>query len=285
LTEHDRARRTAIALAGVVVISFSAIIVRASHVSPGTAATLRCAYALPVLLLLARRSPQPPRPALMAAVPAGLLFGINLVFWHHSIDRIGAGLSTVVANTHVLFVLAGVLISGGAVSRRSLVALPLPLLGVALIGGLGSDARLDGLGLAFGLAAGASYGVFQLLFDRTIRITSGGAWPLFAATAGATVSALAAALVSGESLVPGPSGQAWMLLLALGPQTAGWLLIGYGVQRLRAFSVSILLTVQPVLTTIWGILAFGEHMAPLQAVGVALVLGGVLLARPARRPA
>jgi drug/metabolite transporter (DMT)-like permease len=268
----------------VVIISFSAIIVRASHVSPGTAATLRCAYALPLLLVVALHAPRPPRRAIVIAFGGGLLLGLNLVFWHHSIDRIGAGLATVLANTHVLFVLAGFLATGGAVSRRSLAALPLPLVGVALIGGLGSDARLDGLGLALGLAAGASYGVFQLLFDRAIRITSGGAWPLFAATAGGALSALAATLVSGESLVPGPSGQAWMLLLALGPQTAGWLLIGYGVQRLRAFAISILLTVQPVLTTIWGIVAFGEHMSTLQAVGVALVLGGVLLARPARRP-
>lgn len=284
MTEHDRARRTAIALAGVLIISFSAIIVRASHVDPGTAATLRCAYALPVLLPLALLAPRPPRAALVAAFGGGLLLGVNLVFWHHSIDRIGAGFATVLANTHVLFVLAGVLLAGGAVARRSLAVMPVPLIGVALIGGLGSDVRLDGLGLALGLCAGASYGAFQLLFDRAIRITRGGAWPLCAATAGAALSALAATLLSGEDLVPSPSGQAWMLLLALGPQTAGWLLIGHGVERLRAFAVSLLLTVQPVLTAIWGALLFGEDMSPLQVVGVALVLGGVLLARPARRP-
>ena len=61
--------------------------------------------------------------------------------------------------------------------------------------------------------------------------------------------------------MPPLSGQAWMVLLALGPQTVGWLLIAHGVVRLRAFAVSLLLTVQPVLTTIWGILAFGEDDA------------------------
>ena len=145
------------------------------------------------------------------------MLGINLVFWHHSIDRIGAGLATVLANTHVLFVLAGVLATGGAVARRSLYALPLPLIGVALIGGVGSDHHLDGLGLLLGLAAGATYGMFQLCFDRAIRITGSDTWPLCLATAGAAV--------------------------------------------------------------------FGEAMRTLQAVGVALVLGGVLLARLTRRPA
>ena len=40
-----------------MIISFSAIIVRASHVSPGTAATLRCAYALPILGAWGKRRP------------------------------------------------------------------------------------------------------------------------------------------------------------------------------------------------------------------------------------
>ena len=284
MSEQDEARRAVIALVGVVIISFSAIIVRAAHVAPGTAAALRCAYALPVLVPLALLAPRPPRRVLLLAVGGGLILGINLVFWHHSIERIGAGFATVLANTHVLFVLAGVLAAGGAVARRSVAALPLPLVGIALIGGLGSGTHLDGLGIALALAAGATYGGFQLIFDRAIRITGGGAWPLCAVTAGAAVSGFAAAIASGESLAPSPSGQAWMVLLALGPQAAGWLLIAHGVARLRAFAVSLLLTVQPVLTTIWGVLAFGEHMRPLQALGVALVLGGVLLARPARRP-
>ncbi len=284
MSEHDQARRTAIAMTGVFVISFSAIIVRAADVAPGTAAALRCIYALPVLALIAARAPMPGRQALAPALAGGVVLGLNLVFWHHAIDRIGAGFSTVLANTHVVFVLAGVLAAGGAVARRSLLALPLPLAGVVLIGGFGSGSQLDGVGVALALVAGAAYAAFQLLFDRSIRLSGAIVWPLFVATLGAAASALAAAVVSGEELVPPLSGQAWMVLLALGPQTLGWLLIAHGVVRLRAFAVSLMLTVQPVLTTIWGILAFGEDMRPLQAVGVALVLGGVLIARPSPPP-
>ena len=285
MSEHDQARRTAIALTGVFAISFSAIIVRAAHVAPGTAAALRCLYALPILLLIASRAPVPSRRTLAPALLGGVVLGVNLVFWHHSIDRIGAGFATVLANTHVVFVLAGVLAAGGLVARRSLLALPLPLAGVVLIGGFGSGSRLDGLGILLALVAGAAYAGFQLLFDRSIRLAGGIAWPLFVATAGGAASALAAAILGGEDLVPPPAGQAWMLLLALGPQALGWLLIAHGVVRLRAFAVSLMLTVQPVLTTIWGMLAFGEHMRALQAVGVALVLGGVLVARPSPPPA
>jgi drug/metabolite transporter (DMT)-like permease len=41
------------ALLGAVAIAFSSILVRLSHASPSTAAIFRCAYALPVLGLLA----------------------------------------------------------------------------------------------------------------------------------------------------------------------------------------------------------------------------------------
>ena len=160
-------------MTGVFVISFSAIIVRAAHVAPGTAAALRCIYALPVLALIASRAPVPARRALAPALAGGVVLGLNLVFWHHAIDRIGAGFSTVLANTHVVFVLAGVLAAGGAVARRSLLALPLPLAGVVLIGGFGSGSQLDGVGVALALVAGAAYAAFQLLFDRSIRLSGG----------------------------------------------------------------------------------------------------------------
>ena len=41
------------AVLGAVAIAFSSILVRLSHTSPSTAAIFRCAYALPVLGLLA----------------------------------------------------------------------------------------------------------------------------------------------------------------------------------------------------------------------------------------
>ena len=40
---------------GAIAIAFSSILVRLSHASPSTAAIFRCAYALPVLGLLAWR--------------------------------------------------------------------------------------------------------------------------------------------------------------------------------------------------------------------------------------
>ena len=93
---------------GAFVIAFSAILVRLAEVSPSTAAFFRCAYALPLLGALALVRAPPLRPA-PAARPAardrrGVCFAADLTFWHHSIEAVGAGLATVLANVQVVFV-------------------------------------------------------------------------------------------------------------------------------------------------------------------------------------
>jgi drug/metabolite transporter (DMT)-like permease len=78
------------AAAGAVVIAFSAILVRLAEVSPSTAATFRCAYALPVLGLLAawerrRYGPRTLRER-SPALAAGVFFACDLTAWHYAID-------------------------------------------------------------------------------------------------------------------------------------------------------------------------------------------------------
>ena len=93
---------------GALVIAFSAILVRLAEVSPSTAAFFRCAYALPLLGLLAwierrRYGPLARRDRLLA-LGAGVCFAADLTFWHHSIEAVGAGLATVLANVQVVLV-------------------------------------------------------------------------------------------------------------------------------------------------------------------------------------
>jgi uncharacterized membrane protein len=129
------------ALIGAVTIAFSSILVRLSHASPSTAAIFRCAYALPALGLIAwledrrygSRSWQDRR----FAVYAGVFFAADLIMWHHSIEDVGAGLATVLANIQVVLVpLVAWAVLAERPSRRVLAALPLALLGVLMISGV-----------------------------------------------------------------------------------------------------------------------------------------------------
>jgi len=279
------------ALLGAVAIAFSSILVRLSHASPSTAAIFRCAYALPVLGLLAwledrRLGPRRWRER-RVAIGAGVFFAADLILWHHSIGDIGAGLATVLANVQVVLVplVAWVWLSERP-GRQVLTALPLACGGVVLISGVlehsayGHDATR---GAIYGIAAGLAYVGFLLLLRRGGADLRRPAGPLFDATATATVLCVIAGVIIGDArLVPQWPGAGWLVTLALTSQVLGWLLITISLPRLPAALTSLLLTFQPIGSVALAALILGESPSALQLIGVAIVLGGLLVATAPR---
>src|SRR3712207_7770764 len=80
---------------------------------------------------------------------AGVFFAADLIFWHHSIADVGAGLATVLGNLQVVLVafIAWVLL-GERPADRMFVAVPVALLGAVLISGLLEDAAFGEIGRA-----------------------------------------------------------------------------------------------------------------------------------------
>jgi drug/metabolite transporter (DMT)-like permease len=272
---------------GALVIAFSAILVRLADVSPVTAAFFRCAYALPLLGLLAwielrRHGPRPRRDRLLA-LGAGVFFAADLILWHYAIGAVGAGLSTVLGNVQV--VLVGVLawlVLGERPENRTLAAIPIVFLGVVLISGvIGSGAYGDDpvLGVVYGLATAITYALFLLVLRQAGTGLRRPAGPLFDATLSATVCcALAGVAIGDLDPVPDLEAQAWLVLLALSSQVVGWLLISVSLPRLPAVVTSILLMLQPVSTVFLGAVLLSEAPSAVQLSGVAIVLAGVALA-------
>jgi drug/metabolite transporter (DMT)-like permease len=96
---------------------------------------------------------------------------------------------------------------------------------------------------------------------------------------GAAVATTAFALLTGSGdLTPSWPAHAWILAMALGPQVIGWLFIGHSMPRLPSAYTSFIILLQPTLTLLWGRLIFGEAPSALQYTGVAVVLGGIVLA-------
>jgi drug/metabolite transporter (DMT)-like permease len=279
---------------GALVIAFSAILVRLAEVSPSTAAFFRCAYALPLLALLAwLEDRRYGRRSLSERVPlrvAGVMFAADLTFWHHSIEAVGAGLATVLGNVQV--VLVGVLAwaaLGERPENRSLAAIPVVFGGVILISGVvGSGAYGDDplLGVVFGVLTAITYALFILILRQGNTDDRRPAGPLFDATlSGAVFSALGGIAVGDIDWVPGLESQAWLVLLALSSQVLGWLLISVSLPRLPALLTSIVLMLQPVSTVFLGALILSEAPSAIQLLGVAIVIAGVAAAtlRPRER--
>ena len=279
---------------GAVTIAFSSILVKLSHASPSTAAIFRCAFAVPVLGVLAlledRRFGSRSWAERRIAVAAGVFFAVDLILWHTSIEDVGAGLATVLANIQVVLVpLAAWALWSEKPARRVLAGLPVALMGVVLISGVlqhGAYGRDPGQGAVFGLCAGVAYVGFLLLLRRGGADLRRMAGPLFDATMTGMLVALVIGLIVGNAdLTPGWPGVGWLILLALSSQVIGWLLITTSLPRLPAAITSLILAVQPVGTVALAALILGESPSGLQLVGVVVVLAAVVIAaRPAARP-
>ncbi len=274
------------ALLAAVSISFSGVLYLYSGSSPETAAVFRCLYALPVLVGVAlierSRGARISRRALYMSLIAGVLFAGDLVFWHHAVDHVGAGLATVLGNLQVVIVAFGTwLLFGERPPNRTLAAIPVVLLGVVLIAGLITNQAYGEdpiLGIAFAFVATAAYAAYLMIMRRVNR-SAGTAGPVAISTSvTAVVSAMAGIAVGTRDLVPTWPSAFWLILLGLSAQAVGYLLISYSLPRLPAVTTSIILLAQPVIAVLTAIVLVPEFPSPEQMLGVAFVIGGIALA-------
>lgn len=287
------------AMLGAMSIAFSGILVRLADVEPATAAIFRLAYALPALGLIAylerRAYGPPPAGQVRLAMLAGVFLALDLVIWHHTIALVGAGLATVLGNTQVVIVaVLAWLFLGERPPRRTLLALPVVLVGVVLISGVvgtGAYGSNPGLGVVLGLVVGVVYAGFLLVLRRGNADLRRPAGPLFYATLIGAFASLLIGLPLGEvDLVPSWPAHAWLVTLALTSQVVGWLIISVSLPRLPAALTSVILTLQPVGSVLLAMLLLGEAPSVVQLLGAATILVGLVLAtirfrgEPRRQP-
>lgn len=279
---------------GALLIAFSAVFVRFADVSAVTAAVYRCAYAVPLLVVIAalerrRLGPRPVAARVWSCV-AGAFFAADLTLWHHSIALVGAGLATVLANVQVVIVaLAAWVLLGERPRAAVLAAVPLVLIGVVMISGIvGGGAYGDdpvGGAVYGGLTAVAYSGYLLALRQAQLRAPRGGpAGPLLDATAVGAVGSVAIGLVfGGLQLAPTWPAHGWLLALALTSQVVAWLLITSSLPRLPAVVTSIVLSLQPVGSMVLGVVLLAEAPSRVQLAGVVVTIAGVVLATASRR--
>ena len=272
---------------GATCIAFSGIFYSWALVSPSTGTLYRALFGLPLLGLVAwlehRRFGGLPARTVRLALIAGVFFAGDLTFWHHAIAAVGAGLATVLGNLQVLIVgVVAWLAYGERPSRNTFAALPIVLVGVALISGLiggkafGAD---PGLGVILGLATAVCYSAYLLIIRRGSRDLRRPAGPVAIATVSTAAVAAMAGLIAGDlDPLPAPASLAWLALLGLTSQSLGYLLISVSLARLPAILTSIILLSQPVMTVGLGIVLLDEAPTAGQLLGVAFVIGGIAIA-------
>jgi drug/metabolite transporter (DMT)-like permease len=147
---------------------------------------------------------------------------------------------------------------------------------VLVLAGGGAGA-LNGTGAFLALASAAVYSAYILLADRTsaavdpIMLTA-----LIVTSAAVAVGAFTFA-TGGPHLDVEPGGWAALGGVALVSTVVPVLTFLVGMRRVGPASAAIVSTAEPVVTVALAMLVFGEHLAPVQALGGALVGGAVVM--------
>jgi len=286
LSAEHRWRALAALVFGACVIGFSAVLVRLTGTGPASAGFWRLTFALPALALIARRSTGPlGRPSRIASI-AGVMFALDLGFWHYGIKF------TSVANATVLSNLTPVVVTAFAwvfLKQRPralfLAAVAIALGGVWMmaVGKSGGGHVLNApLGNLFSISTAFWYALYFLAISEG-RKTEGASRLMFWSGVVGAPLLLASAMALGERIAPATAA-GWAACLGLGlVHFAGQGSIAWGLGRLPTSTASVVVLVQPIVAGVMGWVLFGELLGPVQAAGMAVVLSGVVLAQWASR--
>ncbi|MGQ9365943.1 DMT family transporter [Azospirillum sp. A39] len=290
-----RAQRIALValLAGALGIAFAPIFVRLSEVGPSATAFWRLAFALPALLLWMRLEPRQGtrarRPAglrdHLRLTTAGLFFAGDLAVWHWSIQYTSVANSTLLANFAPIFVtLVSWLVFKERFSRTFVLGLALALGGAVVLMSRSLQLSLDAaFGDALGLLTAVFYGGYILAVGR-LRAEFSTATIMTWSGVVTALALLPVALLSGESLIaPTAAGWAVLVALALVSHAGGQSLIAYALAHLPAAFSSVSLLFQPAAAAVFAWILLDEPLGPWQALGAAVILAGILLARRGSR--
>lgn len=190
--------------------------------------------------------------------------GMNMLFYQ-AVDRIPLGAA-------VTFEVLGPLALSVVVSRRliNLVWAGLALAGVALLSGGGFD-RLDPVGTAFALGAGAMWAAYIVFSARTGRRFPQADGLALAMSVGALISVpFGVAEAGGRLLVPSTIGLG--LAVAVMSSVLPYTLELLALRRLPAPAFAVLMSLEPAIAATAGFLVLHQALSAADALAIALVV-------------
>lgn len=207
----------------------------------------------------------------------GVFFGLNLaVFFAGATHNSIANAALIGSCAPFLIVPVGAWLFGEYIDPRALVFAALAFGGVALVlfnAPPGGDASLEGN--VFGVVAMlllVAYVASTRYFRRDMDVTT------FMATICpiATVAVLPIALAHGDVLSVSATGWKFILILSLTSGIAAQGLLVYAQRTIQIGTIAISQVAQPALAVVWSYLLLSEVINGWQALGIAIVMGGLL---------
>lgn len=271
---------------GAIMISFSGVWVKAAQVDPSVSAFYRMFFGAIFLLIGSQWSGEircMGKRHLLFAFICGLLFAMDLFFWHRSIQFVGPGLATILANFEVFFLtIIGILYLGEKPGLKFIISVPLAVTGLSMIVG----ARWIDLessyvtGLYFGVAAAACYTGFILVMRQLQSNNANKSvfFPLMSITSVSTILLGLQIRLTGDSfIIPDIRSGVALVLLGLFSQAIGWIFISNALPNVRASYAGLILLLQPALAFIWDVLLFHRQTSLINWIGVVIALAAIYM--------
>ncbi|MBC8162776.1 MAG: EamA family transporter [Roseiflexaceae bacterium] len=247
----------------------------------------RLALSAPVLLLacwlfVGRAMFQIERRDWWLILALGALTATYQVCLFSAIRFVGVSIAVVITLcvAPVFVALASVRLFGEQLTRWTLLALGLALIGTLLLSGGGAGlnattgATITGVALALGSALG--YGCIALI-GRVLAPRYHPLQPIaFGFTAGAIIL-LPIALAQGLVTMYAPLGWALLLYMGLLPTAVAYVLFLFGMRAVSATTASVITLVEPLTAALLAWWLFDERLGPAGLLGGALLLGAIAL--------
>jgi drug/metabolite transporter (DMT)-like permease len=239
------------------------------------------------------------RRALAVAIALGVMFTTNSGTYFAALETVSASLGALIVYIYpALVAVLSLRVGRRLEGRRAWGSLGLALAGVALAVGNIDTSRMPPVsGLLLMIASPIIYSVWIVLAARFSgerrsgvgRDAAGARDPIAAGAVMMSATAITfwmTALAVGRPVLPWQiPGAAWGGIVGVGVGATFIAILGFysGAHRIGAARASLISTVEPVWTIVWAAVIFGESLTPLQLVGGAMILAGVILAQS--RPA
>jgi drug/metabolite transporter (DMT)-like permease len=278
-------RALGVLLIGACLIGLSPILVRLTEAGSAAAGFWRLTFALPLLAILTfRNAGSLGRPSKMA-LWAGVFFALDLGFWHYGIHYTSVTNATVLSNlTPVVVTAFAWIFLKQRPKALFLVAVAAAVGGAWLMAIEKGGGKLvnQPLGDLLSVFTALWYSLYFLTMAQGRKTETTSRLMFWVSVTGAPLILIAALLLR-EPIFP-TSALGWGALVGLGlMHVTGQGSIAWAMGRLPAATTSVVVLIQPIVAAWLGWILFAEPIGPLQALGAAVTLAGVVLAQWASR--
>jgi inner membrane transporter RhtA len=234
------------------------------HLGPAGTVLVRVGFAALVLWVIWRPRPRAhgPRQLRLAALFGLALALMNLTFYE-AIDRISLGVAVTLEFVGPL----GVALVGSR-SRLDVVWALLAAAGVALLGGFGAS---NTTGVLLALAAGGCWAAYILLNARVGRAFKGGDG-LAIAMAIAVLPLIPFGVADAGAQLLHPSLLAVGFGVALLSSVVPYSLELEALRRMRPQPFGVLMSLEPAMAALAGLVVIGQRLSAVEVIGIALVV-------------